>query len=133
MGPLSSSLHQRLPATPASVTAARHSVASFAADLQVDLDDIRLAVSEAVANAVMHAYADTARGEIELSAGTSPSALTVTVRDHGRGLRAGGSGSGAGYGLAIIRRIAEHVELSDGPDGVSLTMTFPRAAAPSMP
>ena len=119
-------MHERLPATLRSVGAARRAIRRFAADLEVDLDGIALAVSEAVANAVAHAYADDARGSIDLSATASPSEVTVTVRDHGRGLAAGNGNSGAGYGLTIIRRVAEHFELTDTPAGVELTMGFRR-------
>ena len=119
-------MHERLPATLRSVGVARRAVRRFAAGLEVDLDGIALAVSEAVSNAVAHAYADDARGSIDLSATASPSELTVTVRDHGRGLAAGNGNAGAGYGLTIIRRVAEHVELADTPAGVKLTMAFRR-------
>jgi len=132
VGPLPSSIHQRWPATPESVGAARHQVRRFAADLEVDLDDVMLAVSEAVANAVTHAYAEGVLGHVELSAGASTSTVTVTVRDHGRGLVDGGGGPGAGFGLTLIRRLAQHVELTDTPEGVSLTMAFRRGGAASL-
>ena len=121
-------MHEQFPATPASIGAARRHVRCFAAGLEVDLDGVVLAVSEAVSNAVAHAYAEGVRGQVELTAGSSASEFTVTVRDHGRGIARGGSGAGAGFGLKIIRRVAEHVELTDSPTGVSLTMGFRRAA-----
>lgn len=119
-------MHERLPATLRSVGAARRAIRRFAAGLEVDLDGIALAVSEAVANAVAHAYEDDAPGTVELSATASPSELIVTVRDHGRGLAAGNGSPGAGYGLTIIRRVAQYVELDDTPAGVELTMGFRR-------
>jgi anti-sigma regulatory factor (Ser/Thr protein kinase) len=123
-------MHGRFPATLTSVGAARGAVRRFATGLGVDVDGIALAVSEAVGNAVAHAYDDEAPGSIEVSATASPSELTVTVRDHGRGLAAGNGNPGAGYGLTIIRRVAQHVELVDTPDGVELTMGFRRGWAP---
>jgi anti-sigma regulatory factor (Ser/Thr protein kinase) len=84
-----------------------------------------LAVSEAVANVVVHAYDDPS-GEIELIATASPSDVTVTVRDHGRGLAADSGIVGAGFGIGIIRRLAQHVALEDRDPGVSLTMRFVR-------
>jgi anti-sigma regulatory factor (Ser/Thr protein kinase) len=119
-------MHERLPATLKSVGAARRAIRSFAAGLEVDLDGVALAVSEAVGNAVAHAYEDGAHGSIELSATASPRELTVTVRDRGRGFGAGNGNPGAGYGLTIIRRVAQHVELADTPAGVELTMGFRR-------
>jgi anti-sigma regulatory factor (Ser/Thr protein kinase) len=123
-------LHERLPATLESVGAARRAIRGFAAGLEVDLDGIALAVSEAVSNVVAHAYDDdVSDGDVELSAGASPFELIVTVRDRGRGLAAGNVRPGAGFGLTIIRRVAEQVEVSDTPRGVALTMAFRRGAA----
>lgn len=119
-------MHELLPATLKSVAEARGAVRRFAADLDVDLDGILLAVSEAVANVVTHAYVGGAQGAVELSAVASPFELTVTVRDRGRGLSEGNGTAGAGFGLMIIRRLAQHVELADTPDGVALTMGFRR-------
>jgi serine/threonine-protein kinase RsbW len=122
-------MHELLPATLDSVATARRAVRRFANDLEVDLDGMVLAVSEAVANAVAHAYVEEEPGMIELSAAASPLEVTVTVRDHGRGLEQAGGKPGAGYGLLIIRRLAQHVELADTRDGVALTMAFRRGGA----
>jgi anti-sigma regulatory factor (Ser/Thr protein kinase) len=121
-------MHELLPASLESVAEARRAVRRFAADLEVDLDGMVLAVSEAVANVVAHAYGEDAPGVLELSAAASPIEVTVTVRDHGAGLT-GDSRSGAGYGLLIIKRLAQHVELADTRQGVALTMAFRRGGA----
>ena len=118
-------LREELPAAPASVGAARRLLRRFAGDLGVDLDAVELAVSEAVANAVVHAY-EGGRGTVELQVAAAPYELRVVVRDHGCGLGGNGSGAGAGFGLPIIRRLARHVEVADARPGVVLTMTFPR-------
>jgi anti-sigma regulatory factor (Ser/Thr protein kinase) len=121
-------MHELLPASLESVAVARRAVRRFVADLEVDVDGLVLAVSEAVANVVAHAYSEGRHGAVELSAAASPLEVTVTVRDHGRGL-GNGSPAGAGYGLLIIRRLAQHVELANTPDGVALTMGFRRGGA----
>ena len=121
-------MHELFPATLASVAAARHAVQRYVAGLDVDVDGIMLAVTEAVANVVAHAYLDRAPGTVELSGAASPLEVTVVVRDHGRGLGDTGAGGGAGLGLPIIRRVAQRVELADGRDGVVLTMSFPRGS-----
>ena len=122
-------LHEQLPATVTSVAKARTAVRRFASELEVDVDGMVLAVSEAVANVVTHAYDDGAPGVIELSATASPYEVAVVVRDHGRGLRADRASAGAGYGIEIIRRLAQHVALDDSGRGVALTMRFRRGGA----
>jgi anti-sigma regulatory factor (Ser/Thr protein kinase) len=122
----SPTLQEDLPATVDSVSVARRAVRRFAADLEVDVDGITLAVSEAVANVVAHAYEEGAGGVIELSATASPSEVAVVVRDRGRGLEAAPASHGAGFGIGIIRRLAQHVELDDSATGVALTMRFRR-------
>jgi anti-sigma regulatory factor (Ser/Thr protein kinase) len=112
------------------VKVARLAVRRFAADLEVDIDGIVLAVSEAVSNVVMHAYpAGVARGDFELRGRASPSEVTLEIIDGGRGLGDGATTAGAGLGLVIIERLAETVELEDSPGGVALTMRFRRGAA----
>ena len=120
---------EQLPATVESVAVARRTVRSFASELEVDVDGIVLAVSEAVANVVTHAYADGAPGVVELTATASPYEVAVVVRDHGRGLGRAGPSPGAGYGIEIIRRLAQHVALEDTERGVELTMRFRRGGA----
>jgi anti-sigma regulatory factor (Ser/Thr protein kinase) len=122
-------LEEQLPATVDSVSAARHAVRRFAADLDVDVDGMTLAVSEAVANVVAHAYEDGTRGVIELSATASPFEVAVVVRDRGRGLKPARSSHGAGFGVEIIRRLAQHVAFDDSAAGVALTMRFRRGGA----
>ena len=119
-------MHELLPATLDSVGTARRAVRHFAHDLEVDVDGMVLAVSEAVANVVAHAYVEDTDGVVELSAAASPLEVTVAVRDRGCGLARGDAKPGAGYGLLIIRRLAQHVELADTRDGVALTMAFRR-------
>lgn len=68
---------------------ARSAVAAFAAQLDPTLDelgDIKTAVSEAVTNAIVHAYPDTL-GKIHLRAAIfDGGVLEVIVRDKGRGI-----------------------------------------------
>ena len=121
------SLRERLPASAGSVAVARHAARRFAHGLDVDVDGLVLAVSEAVTNAVLHAYGEGGRGVVELSGAASPSEVTVAVRDRGTGLAvAPGHVGGAGFGLDIIRHLAQQVDLADTPEGVVLTMRFRR-------
>ena len=121
------SLHERLPATMRSAATARQAVRRFAADLDVDVDGLVLAVSEAVANVAAYAYGDGVAGTVELDGSVTPYEVTVVVRDRGRGM-GGSQAHGAGFGLEIIRRVAQHVALADSRQGVALTMRFRRGA-----
>lgn len=67
---------------------ARAAVAAFAAQLDPTLDelgDVKTAVSEAVTNAIVHAYPD-ALGKIGLRASLHGSTLELVVRDWGCGI-----------------------------------------------
>lgn len=68
---------------------ARTTVACFAAQLDPTLEelgDIKTAVSEAVTNAIVHAYPDTI-GKIVLRAKlTADNAIEIVIRDAGRGI-----------------------------------------------
>jgi anti-sigma regulatory factor (Ser/Thr protein kinase) len=91
------------------------------------LDDVRLAVSEAATNAVLHAYREGRGGDVRLVACAEPGRLVVVVRDYGCGMRPRADSPGLGVGLAAIGHLATHfnVEAPDG-DGTRLRMQFPR-------
>jgi anti-sigma regulatory factor (Ser/Thr protein kinase) len=120
------SMRAELPAVVESVAEARRAVRRFAAGLEVDVVGMTLAVSEAVANVVAHAYHDGESGVIDLSGRASPDEVAIVVRDRGCGLDAAGDTHGAGFGIEIIRRLAKDVALDDGAPGVELTMRFHR-------
>ncbi|HEX8104015.1 MAG TPA: ATP-binding protein [Solirubrobacteraceae bacterium] len=112
------------PAEAAHVADARRGVARFARGFgagELALHHIRLAVSEACANAIMHAG-----GTFTVSAARAGDALEVRVRDHGGGMAPRSDSPGAGLGLGIIRQLACAVEVrtpADGP-GTEVRMTF---------
>ena len=68
---------------------ARAAVSCFAAQMDPtlnELEDIKTAVSEAVTNAIVHAYPDSI-GQVVVKVRICPDqVLEVTVRDHGRGV-----------------------------------------------
>ncbi len=103
-------LRLELAATAASVTEARQAVAAYCTEHGAErglTDRILLSVSEAVTNALVHAYRDVnepARERIELEARRSVAALVVVVRDFGCGMRPRLDSPGLGLGLLADRR-----------------------------
>lgn len=76
------------PSLPDNVGLARVIVASFAAQLDFtlnELEEIRVATSEAVSNCVIHAYRDQS-GEIQLELKIQNETLTIKVIDGGCGI-----------------------------------------------
>jgi serine/threonine-protein kinase RsbW len=89
------------------------------------LSDIRLAVTEACANVVVHAYPEDQEGPMEVLANMGEDALTVLVRDWGRGIRPRSDSPGLGLGLSLIAALAESVQLGhDGEEHTEVRMTF---------
>jgi anti-sigma regulatory factor (Ser/Thr protein kinase) len=124
-------MREQLPATVESVAEARRAVRRFARGLDVDVEGVVLAVSEAVANVVLHAYSKDHPGVIDLTAMAAPDELAIVVRDRGRGMAAPSVHPGAGFGIEIIRRLAQSVAVDHGAPGVALTMRFRRRGEPS--
>ncbi|HEX4187045.1 MAG TPA: ATP-binding protein [Solirubrobacteraceae bacterium] len=108
------SFNQRYPATSDSVPLARKALASFASSAGVteeQLEGIRLVVSEAVSNAVLHAY-DGDGGEIQVTAAVVPGELWILIADDGFGLRAERSGNqGLGLGLGWMAQFSDGLTL----------------------
>lgn len=116
-----------VPAEPASVPQLRHRAAEFAADQgaeQAVVDDVALAVSEAVTNAVKYADAADAEGVVELAGAQRDGWLEVTVRDRGEGFGKG-STDGLGLGLTIIARLCSELTIVQEGDGTEVRMRFP--------
>lgn len=120
-------LRLRLPAEPGSVPQVRQRVAELAraAGLAGErLDGVRLAVTEAAANVVIHAYPD-GDGFIHVDAGRAGDELWVFIADDGRGLRSDAESPGLGQGLRLISHCATSftvVERSGG--GTEVRMRF---------
>jgi anti-sigma regulatory factor (Ser/Thr protein kinase) len=107
------------PAVPDSVPRARQAVIELAIEAGAndeELDAIRLATSEALTNAVLHAY-DGPPGQIHVQAAMGPTRLSVTVADDGRGLAPRLDRRGMGLGLALIADAAEELAIVKRPTG----------------
>lgn len=81
-------MFMRFSAHPYNVSVARIAVATFAAgaDFTIpDIEEIKVAVSEAVSNAVLHAYPG-GEGEVTVSVTSQGDELVIEVRDQGCGI-----------------------------------------------
>lgn len=84
-------VRMRFPALEDNVAVARAAAAALASQLPFslsELEELRIAVSEAVTNAVLHAYPPGTQGEVELLLAIDPDAerMDVEVRDEGTGI-----------------------------------------------
>jgi serine/threonine-protein kinase RsbW len=107
-----------LPARAENVAVVRHAFGGLGEALAVSdqlLSDIKLAVTEACTNVVIHAYPDR-EGPMEISAEIRPEHLSVVVRDEGRGVMPRADSPGLGLGLPLIATLADSLELGTGTD-----------------
>jgi anti-sigma regulatory factor (Ser/Thr protein kinase) len=121
--------HERLeldlPAEPASVTVARHEVVRFAEKCGANVTNLAIAVSEAVGNAVVHAYRHARPGPVRITAERVGADLVVSVVDSGRGMAPNPESKGLGLGLALMARAASGLELRTRGPGLTVSMRFP--------
>ena len=104
-----------IPAVTEEVAGVRHAAVQFARANGVPdrlLDDLHLAISEAVTNAVVHAFrCEEQPGTITVSLDVRAGQIAeVIVRDDGMGMIARSDSPGLGLGLGLIARAADQVE-----------------------
>jgi serine/threonine-protein kinase RsbW/stage II sporulation protein AB (anti-sigma F factor) len=129
MKPVADHLQRVLPAVPSTVTALRGEVAAFvtAAGLgEPLLSGVKLAVSEAVTNAVMHAYVDADQpGDVRLLASVDGERVHVTISDDGCGMLPRLDSPGLGVGLPFIAHAADSLDIGHSAGGgTELHMSF---------
>jgi serine/threonine-protein kinase RsbW len=95
------------------------------------LGDLKLAVTEACSNSVRHAYRDGREGSVEVVYELHGDRLVVEVSDEGEGFTVGepeptedGSLSEGGLGIAIIRELADELEVGPGNGGQGSRLRF---------
>jgi hypothetical protein len=88
---------------PACVGTARHAVANYSADQDLDHDGVALAISEAVINVVMHAYRDREPGAVRIFASVAEGALVVVMSDDGLGMTPRNDSPGSRWGSPSSR------------------------------
>ena len=126
---MSTPLHRALPAVPASVPVLRAAVAEFIVAAGVGaphVDAVKLAVSEAVTNAVMHAYVDDDEpGEVRVATCLREGEIRVVVSDDGHGMMPRLDSPGLGVGLPFIADTADTLDIAGGEGGGTvLRMSF---------
>jgi serine/threonine-protein kinase RsbW len=98
------------------------------------LADLKLALTEACTNVVRHAYAEGA-GRVEIRYELCDDRVAIEVRDDGAGFdpRAergdGDAPHEGGLGIAIIRAIADELEIGVGPGGRGSRLRFVKLLA----
>ena len=122
-----------IPAKPEYITLSRLALAGLARVRRFGDDtlaDLKLALTEACSNSVRHAYGD-GEGHVDISFELREDRLIVEVADDGTGFEpdtpgtdGGGELSEGGLGIAIIRSIADEVEIGDGPGGRGSRLRF---------
>ena len=116
----------RIPAKPEYVALGRLALTGLAQTrpaLDSDLvADLKLALTEAVSNSVRHAYGAAAQGHVDIRYELRADRISVEVVDDGAGFDPdespafdGGELSEGGLGIAIIRTLADEVEIESRP------------------
>ena len=116
-----------LPARAENVAVVRHAFGGLGDALDVDdqvLADVKLAVTEACTNVVVHAYQG-GDGPMEIAAVILDDRLAIAIRDEGRGMLPRPDSPGLGLGLPLIATLAETLELGRSEDDrTEVRMTF---------
>jgi anti-sigma regulatory factor (Ser/Thr protein kinase) len=129
---MSTSVHEELGesylAVASSIPHARSAVTQFAARSGIageQSDAVRLAVTEAVTNAVKHAYPETT-GAFHVAAAVTGEELWVLVADDGCGRQTPSQRPGLGWGLTLIAQHSEEYVITErATGGTEVRMRFP--------
>ena len=121
-----------LPARARNIAVVRRALEAIAEELALPrrmVEDMRLAVTEACTNVVLHAYGDDEAGDqnaLRVELRPRPRGMLVVVEDRGRGVSPSPDGTGPGLGLPLIAALTEELEISHGPDarGTRVAMSF---------
>ncbi|HEX8122132.1 MAG TPA: ATP-binding protein [Solirubrobacteraceae bacterium] len=120
-----------MPAVAENVAPLRHAVVDLALEAGADdrvRTDLALAVGEACANVVVHAYPPGDIGPLIVQATVVDDGreMVVSVVDQGQGMTPRPDSPGLGLGLPLIANLTDRLEIQEGPDGVGtqLEMVF---------
>ena len=128
MQALTESLALELPADPESVSEARHAAADLARRVGADEADVKIAVSEAVGNAVIHAYRERPQGMIRVSGEVARGNLRISVSDDGVGMSPNLNSPGLHLGIPLIGKVTQDLRIDATATGTTISFSFPLAA-----
>jgi anti-sigma regulatory factor (Ser/Thr protein kinase) len=120
-------LRLTIDAIPDNVAGVREAVVAYAKGAGIsDVWAVALAISEAVTNAVVHAYRETGAGKVSIVAENQPDdGLVITVEDDGAGFKPRPDSPGMGLGLAVVAQLAQALEIvAARGGGTCVRMTF---------
>jgi serine/threonine-protein kinase RsbW len=125
-----------IPSRPENVAVVREVLAGLADSLEIDtIEDVKVAVSEACNNVVVHAY-DERGGPLEVEVYVGRHELDVVVRDYGVGIGprvVDDSFPGHGIGLAVIEALASRTEMrAHAGQGIEMAMRFDLPEQPAL-
>ena len=134
------SITMSFPAVPELVSTIRLSVSSMASRIAFnveDIEDIKIAVSEACTNVIQHAYPDSTPSNerlIHLAVDLTSEKIAITIQDKGEGFDTSILGTqtqkessedtlGLGLGLAFVQNLMDHSDIhSEINQGTTITM-----------
>ncbi len=126
---------QVAPAVPESVGELRRALSDYSRGLGVSddvINGLQLAVSEAISNAVVHAFVDFPEpGTVTVKARTETDAIHVMVRDDGGGMKPRTDSPGLGIGLPLMTQMTQSLEFRENTHGgtdVEMRFAFVKVA-----
>ena len=128
-----SAVRLTIPAKPEYITLGRLALTGIANLRPVSdeaLSDLKLALTEACTNSVRHAYGNGKAGVVEILYELEPDRLVVEVADSGTGFSKAERSADeeelaeGGLGIAIIRAVADELEIGERADGGGSRLRF---------
>lgn len=127
----------RVVALPGEVAGIRSDVSRLGRRAGLDDDrlaDVVLAVGEACANAVIHAYVGREPGPLTVRTGLTDAGLEVTVSDAGRGMAPRSDSPGLGLGLPLMAAVTSEIEFrASRSGGTEIWMLFATSGSDAQP
>lgn len=137
MASIVNSMKLEFPSRAENLGLARVAVAAFASQLEFtleELEEIKVAVSEAVTNAIVHGYDNRAAGLVWIIASRSQDYVEIVVRDDGKGMAEaekiitmGPEGEEPGLGFMFMKSFMDEVRVDSEPGKGTAVIMVKRA------